>query len=105
MFLFLQYNPRGVSSRRAGLSWIMQHVHTPGQSHPKRIEAKNRKVVFLSVLFIRIRIGFRLNGIKQGKNGPQKLKTVKKFHRWTFSSEGRRLLLYVAWKSFMEAQR
>lgn len=26
----LKYNPRGVSSRRAGLSWVMQHVHTPG---------------------------------------------------------------------------
>lgn len=26
----LKYNPRGVSSRRAGLRWIMQHVHNPG---------------------------------------------------------------------------
>jgi hypothetical protein len=50
----------------------MQHVHTPGQSHPKRIEAKNRKVVFLLVLLIRIRIGSLFNGIQQGKNDPEK---------------------------------
>jgi hypothetical protein len=54
----------------------MQHVHTPGQSHPKRIEEMNRKVVFLPVMLIRIRIGSGFNGIQQGKNGPEKYKTV-----------------------------